>query len=101
MSLTVGGDVRSAYLSRAKVCEARPMAAQYATADIPFDRIAPIGRLGVDFWMTHGEYIFKLTAVFPILSVILDFLAARGILADQLLVESAYHLRKSRRDRRK
>ena len=57
--------------------------------------------LGVDFWMTHGEYIFKLTAVFPILCVILDFLAARGILADQLLVESAYPLRKSRRDRRK
>ena len=57
MSLTVGGDVRSAYLSRAKVCEARPMAAQYATADIPFDWIAPIGRLGVDFWtissLTH------------------------------------------------
>ena len=57
--------------------------------------------LAVDFWFTHDDYVFKLTAIFPLVCVILDVLAARGILADQLLVESAYHLRKARRDRRK
>ncbi len=57
--------------------------------------------LGVDFWLTRGEFVFKVTAVFPLLCVILDILAARGILADQLLVESAYHLRKARRERRR
>ena len=57
--------------------------------------------LGIDFYFTHAEYVFKLPAIFPIICVILDLLAFRGILADQLLVESAYHLRKARRDRRK
>lgn len=57
--------------------------------------------LAVDFWFTHDEFVFRLTAIFPLVCVILDILAARSILADQLLVESAYHLRKSRRERRK
>ena len=57
--------------------------------------------LVVDFIMTHEEVVFKVTAIFPLLCVILDMLAARGILADQLLVESAYHLRKARRERRR
>lgn len=55
----------------------------------------------VDFIFTHDSVVFRLTAVFPIVVTILDILAARGILSDQLLVESAYHLRKSRRERRK
>ncbi len=45
-------------------------------------------------------FIFRLKAVFPLVCVILDVLAARGILADQMLVESASSLRKSRRERR-
>lgn len=57
--------------------------------------------LAVDFIYTHEAMIFKITAVFPIVAVILDFMAARGIMADQLLVESAYHLRKPRRERRR
>ena len=57
--------------------------------------------LAVDFVYTHEAMIFKITAVFPIVAVILDFMAARGIMADQLLIESAYHLRKSRRERRR
>jgi hypothetical protein len=57
--------------------------------------------LAVDFFTTKDVMVFKLTAVFPIIAVILDVMAARGILADQLLVESAYRLRKSRRERRK
>ena len=57
--------------------------------------------LGVDFFLTKDLYIFKITAIFPALSIILNIMAARAILADQLLVESAYHLRKARRERRK
>lgn len=56
--------------------------------------------LVVDFIFTHDVVTFKWTAVFPIVAVIFDVLAARGILADQMLVESVYHLRKSRRERR-
>ncbi len=57
--------------------------------------------LAVDFFTTHNMVIFRLTAIFPFVAVILDMLAARGIMADELLVESAYHLRKSRRERKK
>ncbi len=53
----------------------------------------------VDFVFTHDSVAFRITAVFPFASAVLDILAARAILADQLLVESAYHLRKSRRER--
>ena len=56
--------------------------------------------LGVDFYFTHSDVVFRLVALFPVAAVILDLMAYRGILADQLLVESAYSLRKSRRERR-
>ena len=56
--------------------------------------------LGVDFYFTHSDVVFRLAALFPVAAVILDLLAYRGILADQMLVESAYSLRKSRRERR-
>lgn len=55
----------------------------------------------VDFISTHDSMVFRYTAVFPVIALILDVLAARGILADQMLVESASHLRKARRERRK
>lgn len=59
------------------------------------------GWLVVDFLSTRGSVGFHLAAVFPLIAVILDVLAIRGIFADQLLVESASSLRKSRRERRK
>jgi hypothetical protein len=56
--------------------------------------------LVVDFISNRGTgLVYKVSAVFPLVCVILDLLAARGILADEMLVESAYHLRKSRRER--
>ena len=55
--------------------------------------------LVVDFLHTRDLLVFRFTAVFPIVAAILDFLAARNILADQLMVESASHLRGSRRKR--
>ena len=54
----------------------------------------------VDFISTHDTMVFKIAAIFPLVAVIFDVLAVRGIFADQMLVESAYHLRKSRRERR-
>lgn len=56
--------------------------------------------LGVNFFASEG-LIFKLNTIFPIVCVILDVLAVRGILSDQLIVETASHLRVARRQRKK
>lgn len=55
----------------------------------------------VDFCFTHDAVVFRLAALFPFAALVFELLACRGILADQLLVESAYSLRKSRRERRR
>lgn len=49
--------------------------------------------IGVDYFTADKEWIFKFTAVFPLVAAILNFIAARYILRDQLLVESVSHLR--------
>lgn len=53
--------------------------------------------LVVDFILTGNEPIFRLPALFPLVAVILDILAARGIWADELMVRSASRLRASKR----
>ena len=53
--------------------------------------------LVVDFIKTHNDPMFHVTAIFPIVATILDFLAARSILADELLVRSASRLRAAKR----
>ena len=55
------------------------------------------GWLVYDFISTHNDPVFHVTAVFPVVAVILDFLAARSILADELLVRSADRLRAAKR----
>ena len=55
------------------------------------------GWLVYDFISTHNNPVFHISAVFPIVAVILDFLAARSILADELLVRSADRLRAAKR----
>ena len=55
--------------------------------------------LVVDFITTHNDPVFHVTAVFPIVAAILDFLAARSILADEMLVRSASRLRSAKRRR--
>ena len=59
--------------------------------------IALQGWLVYDFIATHNDPVFYVTAVFPVVAAILDFLAARGILADELLVRSASRLRAAKR----
>ena len=53
--------------------------------------------LVMDFIFTGDTRVFRFTAIFPIISSIFFYLAARAILSDQLLVESASHLRRTRR----
>lgn len=63
--------------------------------------------LGIEYFVNlssgddSARMIYKLNVVFPIVCVILDVLAARGILADQLLVESTYRLRTDKKNRKK
>lgn len=54
--------------------------------------------IGVDYFTADKEWIFKLTAVFPLVAAILNFIAARYILRDQLLVESVSHLRSRKKN---
>ena len=53
--------------------------------------------LTVDFFTFGKTDNFHITAVFPIAAVILDFLAARSIFADELMVQSASRLRSAKR----
>jgi hypothetical protein len=53
--------------------------------------------LAVDYFTAAEGLVFRATAIFPIVAVILDLLAARKIYADQLLVESMSRLRSPRR----
>lgn len=54
----------------------------------------------IDFVHFHTDAVFVFTAVFPIVSVILDVLAARNIMLDEAMVQSASRLRGPKRKRR-
>ena len=64
--------------------------------------------LGMTGWLAYLYFTapenvtFKWTVIFPLIVAICNFLAARGCFQDQLMVESAYRIRESRkRDRKK
>jgi len=63
--------------------------------------------LGMEGWLAYYYFTapenvtFKWTVIFPLIIAISNFLAARGCFQDQLLVESAYRIRDSRRRERK
>lgn len=54
--------------------------------------------IGVDYFTADMELIFRFTAVFPLVAAILNFIAVRLILRDQLLVESVSHLRSRKKN---
>ena len=56
------------------------------------------GWLAVDYFAAAEGVIFRWTAVLPIISAILDFMAARCIFRDQLLVESITRLRSKKKN---
>lgn len=55
--------------------------------------------LAVDIIRHWNEMVFSITAVFPLVAIILDLLAARGIFMDEAIVHAASHLRGDRRKR--
>ena len=55
--------------------------------------------LVVDFAVTGNDPQFHVPAVFPLVAVILDIMAARGIWADELMVRSASRLRSAKRQK--
>jgi len=58
------------------------------------------GWLVFDYLTAADGVIFRWTAVLPILAAILDFISARLILRDQLLVESISHLRSRKKNKK-
>ena len=62
--------------------------------------------LGLQLWLvvdcikTHNTPVFSLTAVFPVVAMILNLLAARGILADEMLVRNSSRLRAAKRGKK-
>ncbi len=67
--------------------------------------IAAIMLVGLQIWMavvyfmTADKSAFNVTMVFPLVAVIFDWLAIRGILSDEMLVQNASRLRSSKRKR--
>lgn len=55
--------------------------------------------LAVDFFVTGNDPVFHVTAVFPVITVIFNIMAARNIWADELMVRSAGRLRAAKRRR--
>ena len=64
---------------------------------------AAVALLGLQAWMAYDYFTadvqdkFNCSMVVPVIAAILDFLAVRGIVSDELLVRSAGRLRASKR----
>lgn len=57
--------------------------------------------LAVDYFTADKSLVFHASAVFPIVAVIFDVLAARGIFADELMVRNSDRLRAAKRKNHK
>ena len=57
--------------------------------------------VAVDFFRAPEQMVYLLPAVFPLVCVILDLLAARNVFLDEAMVRSTYRLRQASRERRK
>ena len=73
------------------------------TLQMRLSNLAALLLLGLQIWMAVSYFTadprlsLSFTAIFPTVAAILDFLAARAILRDELLVRSASRLRASKR----
>ena len=54
--------------------------------------------LAVDYFTAEPGVIFRVSVLFPLAAIVLDVLAARSILADQLMVESVSRLRSRKKN---
>ncbi|MBR6456979.1 MAG: DUF4293 domain-containing protein [Bacteroidales bacterium] len=57
--------------------------------------------LAVGYFKLPQEYVVRWTAVFPLIALIFDILALRGVYADELLVRSSSRLRSAKRKQNK
>ena len=69
--------------------------------------LAGLVALGMTGWLAYFYFkmpkdvvVFHWTAIFPLISAICDFLAARGCFQDQLMVESAMRIRERRKHKK-
>lgn len=73
------------------------------TLQMRLSNLAALLLIGLQVWLavvyfgTEPKPLVDMTAVFPVVAAILDFLAARAILRDELLVRSASRLRAAKR----
>ena len=56
--------------------------------------------LGVDFLRYHKEMVFSLTMMFPIVSAILNIMAARSALVDAMTLQAVKTTKKVRKNKR-
>ncbi len=57
--------------------------------------------IAVDYFTAESSLVFRFTAIFPLISVICNLMAARGIASDIMVAESINHPRASKKTRRK
>ena len=58
------------------------------------------GWLAFDYFVADDGVVFRWTAILPVIAAILDFISARLIFRDQLLVESITRLRSRKKNRK-
>lgn len=56
--------------------------------------------LGVDFFRFRNDMVFSFTLIFPIISAILEALAARSALVDAMTIQAVKQTRKVRKNKR-
>lgn len=56
--------------------------------------------LGVDFFRFRNDMVFSFTLIFPIISAILEVLAARSALVDAMTIQAVRQTRKVRKNKR-
>lgn len=57
--------------------------------------------IALDYFLADPELVFRVSAIFPLVAIICDCLAAKNIYADQLMVESFSHLRTRKKNRKR
>jgi hypothetical protein len=55
--------------------------------------------LGVDFLRFRSDMVFSFTLMFPLVSAILNIMAARSALVDEMTLQAVKGVRKTRRKR--
>lgn len=57
--------------------------------------------LGVDFFRFHNEMVFSFTMIFPLVSAILNIMAARSALVDAMTMQAVKTTKKVRKNRKR